>query len=119
MTPAVCNQGLCTRKAAKDSEFCRAHARLKSRAYPEGTRVVFRPSPVSLALYSMHPARGETGTVVKVPLGGGRRSTFLKGPAGGLLYVAWDGEPPGRAPMRATPGNGWVCGVSPFDCARE
>jgi hypothetical protein len=105
----VCKQGLCVKKAAKDSVFCPAHRRLKPRAYPEGTRVVFAPGPVSGALYSTRPSYGSRGVVVSVPLPGGKR-TFLAGPGGGLLYVKWEGY--------ASNGSR-VCGVSPRDCYRE
>lgn len=54
-----------------------------------GTRVRFRPNPVSLALYTNPPAIGEEGEVTTTSFGGSRRS-FLKGPGGGLLYVKWD-----------------------------
>jgi hypothetical protein len=107
--PSCCNQGLCTRRAVKDSAFCRAHARLKARAYPEGTRVVFAPSPVSRALYSHAPSYGSRGVVVSIPLPG-KRATYLKGPAGGLLYVEWQGY---------VSNGSRVCGVSPFDLMRE
>lgn len=96
---SVCCQSLCTRTAVKDQPYCRAHRRLSRRAYPEGLRVVFAPTPVSAGLYTQRPQYGETGVVVSVNLGA-RRSTYLKGPAGGLLYVSW---------------GGWVCGVSPLD----
>lgn len=111
-TPAVCNQGLCTRKARKDDVFCNRHRRLLSRSYPEGMRVVFAPSPVSQSVYSECPLYESHGTVVKMPLPGGR-STFLKGPAGGLLYVLWD-----SGSYRGLPGR-YHCGVSPLDCYRE
>lgn len=60
------------------------------RAPKEGTRVVFRPSGASLALYSHPPQVGEAGVVTAVNLGGGKRRTFMPGPGGGLLYVKWD-----------------------------
>lgn len=36
------------------------------------------------------PRQGERGNVVSLPVGGGRRATCMKGPGGGLVYVAWD-----------------------------
>lgn len=68
-----------------------------------GTRVRFAPTPVSLALYSRAPTQGATGRVTTVPLGGSRRS-YLAGPGGGLVYVAWD--------------DGSFQGVSPNDLER-
>jgi hypothetical protein len=55
-----------------------------------GTRVRFRPNPVSLALYSNPPAIGEEGEVTTTSFGAGGKRSFLKGPGGGLLYVKWD-----------------------------
>jgi hypothetical protein len=55
-----------------------------------GSRVKFDPNPASLLLYSGKvPRKGEEGTVVKIPLGGGS-SHYMKGPGGGLVYVNWD-----------------------------
>jgi len=57
-----------------------------------GTRVVFDPNVVSMAMYphkSKLPRRGEEGVVTTVSLPGGR-SYYLPGPMGGLLYVKWD-----------------------------
>jgi len=57
-----------------------------------GTRVVFDPYVVSMAMYphkEKFPRRGEEGTVTTVPLPGGK-SHYLLGPGGGLLYVKWD-----------------------------
>lgn len=68
-----------------------------------GTRVVFTPTPASLALYSESPDIGEKGTVATVPLPGGR-SHYLRGPGGGLVYVSWD-----RSRFQ---------GVSPIDLSR-
>lgn len=96
-------------RAVRTSEFCKAHRRLKSRAYPEGTRVVFVPHPVSAALYSVRPSYGSRGRVVSIPLPGGRK-TFFPGPGGGLLYVEWEGF---------LMNGGRVCGVSPRDLMRE
>lgn len=107
--PSVCAHGLCTRKNAKGSIHCKAHKRLAPRSYPEGTRVVFAPGPVSAALYSIRPAYGARGVVVSVPLPG-KRATFLPGPAGGLLYVRWEGY---------VSNGSQVCGVSPLDCYRD
>lgn len=61
-----------------------------ARAPKEGTRVVFRPSGASLALYSHPPQVGESGTVTSVASGRGKKRTFMPGPGGGLLYVRWD-----------------------------
>lgn len=97
------------RRARKDDVFCQKHARLKPRAYPVGTRVVFAPGAVSELLYSYRPAYGSRGTVVSVPLPG-KRATYLRGPAGGLLYVEWEGY---------VSNGSRVCGVSPTDCFRE
>jgi hypothetical protein len=69
-----------------------------------GTKVRFNPNPVSLALYSRAPSRGEEGVVTSVPFGGGVRKTYLSGPGGGLLYVDWK--------------NIGVCGVSSIDVER-
>ena len=55
-----------------------------------GTRVAYRPNPVSHALYRKPPRFGEEGTVTTVPFGGGRNLHYLPGPGGGLLYVNWD-----------------------------
>lgn len=71
----------------------------------EGTRVQFRPTPASLALYSSPPAVGATGAVTSVPVGGGKRRTSLPGPGGGLVYVKWD--------------DGSFQGVSSIDLVRE
>jgi hypothetical protein len=66
---------------------------------PVGTRVRFAPNPASLALYSHPPERGEEGEVMLMNLGG-RRSSFMKGPGGGLLYVKWERTgPQGVAPQ--------------------
>lgn len=108
MFPSVCAEGMCARKSYKGSVFCRAHQRLKSRAYLTGTRVVFAPFPASHLLYSRAPHYGAAGSVVKVPLGG-RSATFLFGPGGGLLYVRWDGDLRRRA---------FTMGVSPWDLYR-
>jgi hypothetical protein len=67
-----------------------------------GLRVVFGPNPASRALYSYRvPEPGTHGTVTAVQTAGGLR-TYLAGPAGGLVYVHWDGD-------------GLVCGVSMRD----
>jgi hypothetical protein len=71
------------------------------RQFREGVRVIFAPTPASMMLYSDPPAIGATGVVTSVPLGGGRRASFLAGPGGGLVYVDWDLYP--------------VQGVSPND----
>lgn len=70
----------------------------------EGTRVRFVANPASLALYTRPPKIGSTGSVTSVPLGGGRRSTYMPGPGGGLVYVRWD--------------SGEVMGVSQSDLVR-
>lgn len=55
----------------------------------EGTRVQFNPHPVSRRLYSRPiPYAGEVGTIVTVPIPGGRK-TCMRGPGGGLVYVKW------------------------------
>jgi len=63
------------------------------RACPrEGTRVEFRPSAASHALYRDYPhlpKTGERGTVRSISLGR-RRATCMRGPGGGLVYVEWD-----------------------------
>jgi len=51
--------------------------------------VKFSPSPASHALYSRPPRAGEEGVVKPVSMGRGK-ATSLRGPGGGLLYVAWD-----------------------------
>lgn len=56
----------------------------------EGTRVQFKPTPASLALYTRPPKSGALGTVKPVNLGGGKHKTSLAGPGGGLVYVKWD-----------------------------
>jgi len=61
-------------------------------SWREGQRAIFVPNPASLGLYSNPPPIGATGSVTTVPLGGGRRSTYMKGPGGGLVYVKWDGH---------------------------
>ena len=67
----------------------------------EGTRVAFRPSPASRALYGYAvPNDGEHGIVSPVSFGGAGR-TVLPGPGGGLVYVRWD--------------SGEFCGVSRRD----
>jgi hypothetical protein len=55
-----------------------------------GTKVRFNPNPVSFGLYSHPPIVGDVGKVTSVPFGGGVRKSFLAGPGGGLLYVAWE-----------------------------
>jgi len=70
---------------------------LKVRA---GTRVVMNANPVSRALYTNPPANGTEGTVVAIPVPGGKR-TYMAGPGGGLVYVEWEG--------------GYFMGVSPND----
>jgi len=64
-----------------------------ARACPrEGLRVQFNPNPASYMLYSQGyglPKRGGRGTVTSLSLGS-RRTTCLKGPGGGLVYVDWD-----------------------------
>ena len=55
----------------------------------EGTRVEFRPTPASLALYSDPPSIGALGRVSSVSTGRGKR-TSIPGPGGGLVYVKWD-----------------------------
>jgi hypothetical protein len=65
--------------------------RFNKRSGPrEGTRVRFVANPASLMLYTRPPRIGSTGLVTSVPLGGGRRSTYMPGPGGGLVYVRWD-----------------------------
>jgi len=54
-----------------------------------GTRVRFVPNPGSFQLYSNPPEDGEEGEVTTVAHVGGRRSS-MRGPGGGLLYIAWD-----------------------------
>lgn len=56
---------------------------------PVGTRVKFNPNPGSYRLYSTPPEIGEEGEVTTVAHIGGRKSS-MKGPGGGLLYIAWD-----------------------------
>ena len=72
----------------------------------KGLRVVFSPNPASLALYSYRvPERGAHGTVTAVRTAGGVR-TYFDGPAGGLVYVRWDGH-------------ALVCGISMRDLKLE
>jgi hypothetical protein len=69
-----------------------------------GTRVSFRPTAPSRALYSYPvPPVGACGTVTPVSFGGFSR-TWLRGPGGGLVYVQWDSGP--------------FCGVSRRDVER-
>lgn len=64
----------------------------KTSATPKaGARVCFRPTAASLALYESAPTPGTIGTVVAIPVGGGKRVTLLPGPGGGVLYVEWEG----------------------------
>jgi hypothetical protein len=55
---------------------------------PVGTRVRFTPNPASLLLYSKPPESGEEGAVTTVSLGAGK-SSFMRGPGGGILYIKW------------------------------
>jgi hypothetical protein len=62
-----------------------------------GTRVIFNPNPASFRLYEKPPRPGARGTVTTVPLGT-RRTHYLRGPGGGLVYVYWgDGHVQGVA----------------------
>lgn len=70
-----------------------------------GTKVVFSGSPAG---YSVAPPTGTRGTVTTVPFGGGVRKSYLPGPGGGLLYVAWDDAPHHQL----------VCGVGAGDVER-
>jgi hypothetical protein len=54
-----------------------------------GTRVRFEPSEQALDGYTRHPAPGEEGRVVLVPVQR-RKVHYLPGPGGGTLYVRWD-----------------------------
>jgi hypothetical protein len=65
------------------------------RCPPEGTRVVFGANPAAMMFYRpsrsvCEPRAGEHGTVTSLPTGRGR-ATCMGGPAGGLVYVNWDG----------------------------
>ena len=71
----------------------------------QGLRVVFSPNPASRLLYSdPAPDSGARGTVTAARTSSGLR-TYLDGPGGGLVYVAWD--------------DGLVCGVSMRDLKLE
>ena len=71
-----------------------------------GLRVVFKPNPISRALYSYRvPEPGAHGTVTVARSAGGLR-TYVDGPGGGLVYVEWDGI-------------ALVCGVSLRDLELE
>ena len=71
-----------------------------------GLRVVFSPNPVSRALYSYRvPEPGARGTVTAAHTAEGLR-TYVMGPAGGLVFVEWDGD-------------GLVCAVSMRDLTLE
>ena len=70
-----------------------------------GLRVMFSPNPASRMLYSHRvPESGTRGTVTAARTPTGLR-TYLDGPGGGLVYVAWD--------------DGLVCGVSMRDLGLE
>ena len=71
--------------------------------WSEGTLVQFKPSPASAALYSRPPKYGTYGNVVRVNLGGDRR-TQIPGPGGGIVYVKWS--------------DGYIQGVSSFDLVK-
>lgn len=72
----------------------------EKRCPPLGMAVRFTASPGALVMYSTPPRIGQAGTVVTVPLPGGRK-TCMRGPGGGLVYVRWD--------------DGHTQGVSPRD----
>lgn len=72
-------------------------------SWREGTRVQFKPSRASLALYSRPPTPGTLGTVTYVNLGGTHR-TSIPGPGGGIVYVKWD--------------DGYTQGVSQLDVVK-
>ena len=58
----------------------------------QGLRVVFSPHPVAPIPYSYPvPDPGTRGTITAVHATGGLR-TYLAGPGGGLVYVAWDAD---------------------------
>lgn len=57
----------------------------------EGLRVRFEVNPAARMLYTRGtaPPPGTEGTIVTLPVPGGRR-TCMPGPGGGLVYAAWD-----------------------------
>lgn len=59
------------------------------RSWPAGQRVVFKPNAASMMMYRAAPAPGALGNVIPVSIGS-RKVTYLPGPGGGLVYVAWD-----------------------------
>lgn len=67
---------------------------------PAGTVVVLKANPAARALYTGLPPNGTQGKVSPVAMPGGKK-TYLPGPGGGLIYVAFD--------------NGEFMGVSPND----
>jgi len=104
-------RGMATRKSRRSRRSNRPYSCACSQSNPtkraslrtrEGTRVKFAPSPASRSLYSRPPRVGEEGTVK--PVAGPRGPMrSLRGPGGGLLYVAWDdGDFQGVAPQDLT-----------------
>jgi len=94
------NSGAIVRTSLVGPHYRRASATPRvNGSWPAGQLVKFVPNPASFALYRVAPHVGATGVVVSVPLGGGRRSTTMPGPGGGLVYVRWtDGSVMGVAP---------------------
>lgn len=80
------------RKMTRESKKYRnlAGISIKARCPREGLRVVFNPNPVSRMMYSYRvPKAGTRGRVTTLPTGRGR-TTCMRGPGGGLVYVDWD-----------------------------
>jgi len=63
-----------------------------TRCPPVGQRVIFAPTPSAVAAFytdRYSPRSGMVGSVVAIPVPGGRK-TCMMGPRGGLIYVEWD-----------------------------